>query len=110
MTKNETRDMAFKARCIASGMTYNGSKSEAIAKYLLYECSTHLETTRQQPTIAQTILDAAINWPQYLGDVECQVIDAFCYPYQTPYWQSDLRRYETNQARTFMLFVAEALE
>ena len=68
------------------------------------------EALCQTPAISQSIRDAAINWPQYLGDVECGVIDAFCYPYQTPYWQSDLRRYETSQARTFMLLVAEALE
>lgn len=113
MTKNEARDLAFKARCIASGMTYNGSKSEAVAKHLLYEWAMHLETAEQPKSIAERIRDAAINWHQFLGDLECSVLDAFCHPREDFDFLDNLRygnRKEKNQSRTFMLLVAEALE
>jgi hypothetical protein len=67
---------------------------------------------KYQPTIAETIRDAAINWPVFLGDVECEILYAFdsFIPWS---WMSAMRREDEEselQARTFMLFVAEALE
>ena len=106
--------MAFRARCIASGMTYNGSKSEAVAKHLLYEWAMLLETREQSPTISQSIRDAAVNWPQFLGDVECCIIESFCIDSREAFYFKDGLRFgtvkEKNQSRTFMLLVVEALE
>lgn len=67
---------------------------------------------RNRSSIAQSIRNAAINWPQYLGDVECSVVSAFCYWSE---WESAIIYKEASddeliQARTFMLLAAEALE
>jgi hypothetical protein len=58
---------------------------------------------------AANIRDAAINWPKYLGVVECGMLDfAFnCSVDGFMHWK--LRENQTI-ARTFMLLVAEALE
>ena len=64
----------------------------------------------KRSSIAQGIRDAAINWPQYLGDVECGVLHAFC---DWAEWESQLLygNYDDQlQSITFMLLVAEALE
>lgn len=74
--------------------------------------------SKRKSSIAQSIRNAAINWPQYLGDVECAIIESFSdshygngkcslvtaldYPF--------INEATTLRYRTFMLFVAEALE
>lgn len=67
-----------------------------------------------QPTIAETIRDAAINWPQFLGDVESNILHAFgpltfCGEggFNEYLWGT---KEDQLQARTFMLLVAEALQ
>lgn len=67
---------------------------------------------REPPSIAQSIRNTAINWPQFLGDVECEIIDSFVGLYERANWRpnSVLFTESTNTARTFMLLVAEALE
>lgn len=68
---------------------------------------------RNRPSIAQSIRDAAINWPQYLGDVECEILYAFCRHSFEHFYFKDGARFgslkEKYQARTFMLLVAESL-
>ena len=70
------------------------------------------KTLAEPPTIAQTIRDAAINWPVYLGDVECIIADGFDdWPAnwaKTAHWGCS-KEYEF-QTRVFLLLVAEALE
>lgn len=84
---------------------------EAVAEVLGTGC--------REPMIAQSIRNAAINWPQFLGDVECEIINSFCGDWtRTGFLNSDIRAYLSGfygtdgivRARTFMLFVAEALE
>ena len=75
------------------------------------------KTLAEPPSIAQAIRDAAINWPQYLGGVECSIMAAFAYEGERDdcifglhmagiAWAEE----ETIQSRTYMLLVAEALE
>ena len=115
MTKNEARKLAAHARSIASCMTYNGSATESAAKWRLYELAIDLDTKESEPaSIAQSIRNAAINWPQCLGEVECEIISAFC-DASSCVWIDWLRfslegEWQLDQARTFMLFVAEVLE
>lgn len=85
--------------------SYTGERGDIIAYKVIQE---------YQPTIAETIRDAAINWPQFLGDVECGILDAFgpnkfCGEgsYRDYLWCTKEDQF---QARTFMLLVAEALE
>lgn len=59
--------------------------------------------------IAQSIRDAAINWPQYLGDVECEIIHSFT-KNDWRFWLYAPSSEFENQCRTYMLLVAEALE
>jgi hypothetical protein len=66
-------------------------------------------------SIVQNIRNAAINWPQFLGDVECGILDAFSEIEAGDLHWSSPCHFSRNgsrhqQARTFMLFVAEALE
>lgn len=77
-----------------------------------------IDVVCQNSAITQSIRDAAINWPQYLGDVECGIIESFCdshygkaacsliaaldYPF--------INEMTAIRYRTFMLLVAEALE
>lgn len=69
-------------------------------------------TDTTEMTIAQNIREAAIYFPKvFLGDVECSVLDTFCTPYEYPYWQQMLYRYNNSvQPLMYMLIVAEALE
>lgn len=73
---------------------------------------------KRKSAIAQSIRNAAINWPQYLGDVECEILDAFSektHLYgcglvaKKAHWRKSIWENQTRH-RTFMLFVAEALE
>jgi len=68
-------------------------------------------------TIAQEIRNAAINWPQFIGDVECDVAQAFddvpynrIHTYLTSAPDDGCWKGYEYQARIFMLLVAEALE
>jgi hypothetical protein len=73
----------------------------------------YFDGKRSKSSIAQTIRDAAVNWPpRFLGDVECQIIDAFGGTYENAIWRpnSVLFGESVTRARTFMLLVAEALE
>jgi hypothetical protein len=78
-----------------------------------------LEENQKQNTIAQNIRNAAINWPKFLGDVECGILHAFFGDWAGSCSESSSIRaclsgtYGTEEkmkARTFMLLVAEALE
>jgi hypothetical protein len=73
-----------------------------------------LTQSKPRTELSQAIYDAAVNWPQFLGNVECDVIDVFmCYGQNPRKWSNCLRGWFGEegkiQARTFMLFVAEAL-
>lgn len=104
MTKNEARAI-FQAHADwvngkSIDTSFFGSANEA------------REVLCEPPTIAQTIRDAAVNWPQPLGDVEHILIEAFqpfegCSCYLSLHSPMEDDRI---QARTFMLLVAEALE
>jgi len=55
-------------------------------------------------TIAQEIRNAAINWPQFLGDIESEIVYSF---------YGSMLFFPSNidfDCRVFMLLVAEALE
>lgn len=75
-----------------------------------------IDTITQPNEIADSIRKAAIDWPQFLGDVECSVIAAFVDDY--PHKVSLLSAFSHPRCseslmltgRTFLLFVAEALE
>lgn len=62
-----------------------------------------IDLLTQPSTIAENIRNAAINWPQFLGGVECHILYAFASVFE-------LSDFESIEDRTFMLFVAEALE
>jgi hypothetical protein len=75
--------------------------------------SGYFDGQRSKSSIAQAIRDAAVNWPpRFLGDVECQIIDAFTGTYEHARWRPNSVMFaeSVTQARTFMLLVAEALE
>lgn len=65
-----------------------------------------------EPSIAQSIRDAAINWPHDLGGVEFEILCAFCkHSFEALGFKDGLCFDDgKDQARTFMLLVAEALE
>lgn len=66
-----------------------------------------------EPSIAQSIRDAAINWPQEIPCVEHDIINSF-QGWSVRHWWTTLKQNPDieaqYQARTFMLLVAEALE
>ncbi len=74
----------------------------------------YFDGKRSKSSIAQAIRSAAVNWPQFLGDVESQIMEAFCkHSFEHSEFSDDLFFGATNKkydARTFMLLVAEALE
>jgi hypothetical protein len=77
-----------------------------------YQCG-YFDGKRSKSSIAQAIRDAAVNWPpQHLGNVECQIIDAFTSTYEHARWRPNSVMFaeSVTKARTFMLLVAEALE
>lgn len=63
-----------------------------------------LDVLTQPCTISENIRNAAINWPQFLGHVESQIIDAFTND------KEYLRRLTEIELRWFLLFIAEELE
>jgi hypothetical protein len=74
---------------------------------------------RSKSSIAQAIRDAAVNWPQFLGDVESQILHAFCGDWaRSAFKNGNIQEYLAGaygtegemKARTFMLLVVEALE
>jgi hypothetical protein len=95
------------------------SDSENFDLTIAYECG-YFKGKRSKSAIAQAIRHAAVNWPQYLGDVECGVIDLFvCKTRVAQYVGGHTVPIYINEkdwrmgcmtARTFMLLVAEALE
>lgn len=66
--------------------------------------------------IAQEIRYAAMNWPSFINNLECDILDAFAtYPHIYGHnWRNDLQGWNGKiakiQALTFILLVAEALE
>lgn len=68
-----------------------------------------IEPEKSPPSIAQSIRDAAINWPKYIGHVEYSILDYAFNGTGEGFLSMKFREDETS-ARTFMLFVAEALE
>lgn len=66
----------------------------------------------QRSELAQSVYDSAINWPTYVGDVECLILDAF--DDEQAQWANNAHYYcslkEELQTRTFLLLVAEALD
>lgn len=82
--------------------THTGEGGDIIAYKIIQE---------YQLTIAETIRDAAINWPVFLGYVECDVVHVF--DAWSGNWYESITAGDKDgeyQARTFMLLVAEALE
>ena len=79
-----------------------------------YYCGARMKRS----SIAQSIRDAAINWPSdFLGNVECEIIEAFTDVSDEENWAYWMQcsgfkwaTKEVLQSRTFMLLVAEALE
>lgn len=63
-----------------------------------------IDTITQPNEIADSIRKAAIDWPQFADVVERNIIFAFAQPSECG------RNYTLNQFRTFLLFIAEALE
>lgn len=110
MTNNEARDILMHHNRWRRGAGIDMQHPQAIG--------IAIDTICEPPSIAQSIRDAAINWPQYLGDVECGIVESF---YDRHYGQGacsilaalghpSCPQYLQNKYRTFMLFVAEALE
>jgi hypothetical protein len=98
----ERRDEIYGSTCVpASNWKWHhyGNIGDIIAYKVIKE---------HQPTIAETIREAAINWPVFLGDVECGILDAFAGDNWShkPWFEEETQI----QNRTFMLIVAEALE
>lgn len=133
MTKNKARDILTHHNLWRRGKSENMpnakelglaidaaivalSDSESLDLTIAYQ-SGFFDGKRSKSFIAQSIRDAAINWPQFLGGVECAIMAAFAYESEgvdcifglhmqgTPWAEED-----SNQSRTFMLLVAEALE
>jgi hypothetical protein len=60
-------------------------------------------------TIRDSIRDAAIHWPRYMSDIESEILHVFT-NYKEPLLESLYGHPTTSdQARVFMLLVAEAL-
>lgn len=108
--RNETRDYADRPWSDEKASEWRwshrkGSLTNIIAYRIIEE---------HQPTIAETIRDAAINSPKFLGDVESSILHAF--GPNTFFVDGGFNDYlfgtkkEQLHARTFMLLVAEALE
>lgn len=72
--------------------------------------SGYFDGKRSKSSIAQAIRDAAVNWPQFLGDVESEILDAFIHWHETNWADALYYDGDAFQSRTFMLLVAEALE
>lgn len=126
MTKNEARDILMHHNLWRRGEADNMQDvkqlgiaidaaivalgdSESLDLTIAYQ-SGYFDGKRCKSSIAQSIRDAAINWPQFLGDVECGVLDAFC---EWSEWEDASvlgNKTQKDQCRTFMLLVAEALE
>lgn len=62
-----------------------------------------LDALTQPGTMTENIRNAAIHWPQLLSDVESEIAYVFCEAREWP-------KFDSNEGRTYMLFVAEALE
>lgn len=132
MTKNEARDILMKHNMWRRGAGIDMQHPQAIgiaidAAIIALGDSESLDLTvayqsgyfdgkRSKSSIAQSIRDAAINWPQFLGDVECAIMAAFAYESEGIDWIFGLHMQgtpwaeeESNHYLTFMLLVAEAL-
>jgi hypothetical protein len=94
------------------------SDSENLYSTIAYQ-SGYSAGKRSKLSMAQAIRNAAVNWPKYLGDVECAILHSFCgeWAYSGSGYNT-MRAYLSGmygdegkiKARTFMLLVAEALE
>lgn len=102
MTKNEARDILTRHNKWRRGAYMPMQNQQAIGIAIDAIC--------EPSSIAQSIRNAAINWPQYLGDVECGVLSAFCYWDEWEYALHYGEKHDKINVRTFMLLVAEALE
>ena len=98
MRKYEARDILTR-----HNLWRRGEGGDYIRHPTPMEVGQAIDIITQPNEMANTIRQAAINWPQFLGDVESNVIDAFCNTMDWPV-------FDTDQGLTFMLFVAEALE
>jgi len=96
-------NLAIDAAIVALG------DNDMLSVYLLG----YFDGKRSKSSIAQAIRDAAVNWPQNIAFVEHGILDAF-QEWDAPHWWTTLINnpdiQAKNQARTFMLLVAEALE
>jgi len=135
MTKNEARDILMHHNLWRRGEADNMpdvkqlgmaidaaivalSDPESLDLTIAYQAG-FFDGKRCKSSIAQSIRDAAINWPQYLGDVECNILHSFCGEWaRSGFKNSNIQSYLSGfygeegkvKARTFMLLVAEALE
>lgn len=97
MTKQE-------ARKIATAMNlWRRGESGSLVMPRQNEFGIAIDVPTQPSTIADNIRNSAINWPHFAGDVECHILYAFASVFE-------LSDFQAIQDRTFMLFVAEALE
>lgn len=71
----------------------------------------------EPPAMAQALRDAALHWPQFMSHEDFQVLSAFLGDVTTRQGKEEhddfwccIYGWEKLQSRTFILFVAEALE
>jgi hypothetical protein len=93
-------------------ITHDKFKQDDCGSQLYWFSRGYWAGKRLRSTIAQNIREAAINWPQYLGDVESEIVNAFFAPSEHSCQDFDGTNFiETyNTFRTFLLLVAEELE
>jgi len=97
MTKHE-------ARAIATAMNaWRRDDTGKLCQPDAREFGLAIDVLTQPCTIAENIRNAAIDWPQFLGDVESQIIYSFLNDDEIAGWPEI-------EWRWFLLFIAEELE
>ena len=106
MTKTEARNLLKIHNDWRRGNGTMSQPPELIGKAIDELC--------EPPSISQALRDAALNWPVFLSDEECGVLDAFA-GFDRAHFVNAMRHPRCSatlidKSRIFMLFVAEALE
>jgi len=115
MTNSEARQILIEIKNLFHGLQYITALNAAIVALGDYKKGVDYQSgyfagKRSKSSIAQAIRYAAVNWPQFVGNVEGEILDAFIH-WHEPNWADELHfDGDKVKARTFMLLVAEALE
>jgi hypothetical protein len=113
MTKTEARQIATSMNAWRRDLS-----CELLMPATPEEFGIAIDVLTQPSTIAENIRNAAINWPEFLGDVESDIVESFnkrhygngaCSILAALQWAMPDSP-TADRYRIFMLFVAEAIE